>query len=94
MAGKNTSTPTVPHAESGSVLWHDSTGGAVGGGVISYQTRGHQHIAVATGISGRNALPRTPLRRQGGLIERAVEHVVQLCLASLLSELSAPEDVL
>jgi len=40
-------------AESGSVLWRASTGGAVGGGVISYQTDGHQRIAVAAGMSGR-----------------------------------------
>ncbi len=37
--------------ESGSVLWRDSTGAAVGGGVISYRTGGHQRIAVAAGMN-------------------------------------------
>lgn len=40
-------------AESGSVLWHDSTGGAIGGGVISYQAGGRQRIAVAAGMNSR-----------------------------------------
>jgi alcohol dehydrogenase (cytochrome c) len=40
-------------AESGSILWRDATGGAVGGGVISYQSGGHQRIAVAAGMTGR-----------------------------------------
>jgi alcohol dehydrogenase (cytochrome c) len=40
-------------AETGSIIWRDPTGGAVGGGVISYQTAGHQRIAVAAGMTGR-----------------------------------------
>jgi alcohol dehydrogenase (cytochrome c) len=40
-------------AESGSVLWRDSTGAPIGGGVISYQTGGHQRIAVAAGMNSR-----------------------------------------
>jgi len=40
-------------AGSGSVLWRDSTGAAIGGGVISYRTGGHQRIAVAAGMNSR-----------------------------------------
>jgi alcohol dehydrogenase (cytochrome c) len=40
-------------AGTGSVLWRDSTGAAIGGGVISYQTGGHQRIAVAAGMNSR-----------------------------------------
>lgn len=39
--------------ESGSVLWRDSTEAAIGGGVISYQTGGHQRIAIAAGMNSR-----------------------------------------
>ena len=46
-------------AESGKVLWRDTTGGAIGGGVISYQTGGHQRIAVASGMTAR-VWPVTP----------------------------------
>jgi alcohol dehydrogenase (cytochrome c) len=38
----------------GSVLWRNSTGAALGGGIISYQTGGHQHVAVAAGMSPVN----------------------------------------
>jgi alcohol dehydrogenase (cytochrome c) len=41
-------------AGNGSVLWRNATGAAVGGGVISYQTSGHQRIAVAAGMSPAN----------------------------------------
>jgi alcohol dehydrogenase (cytochrome c) len=37
-------------AETGRILWRDAAGAAVGGGVVSYQTGGHQRIAVAAGI--------------------------------------------
>lgn len=40
-------------AENGKILWRDSTHAAVGGGVISYETGGHQRIAVAAGITAR-----------------------------------------
>jgi alcohol dehydrogenase (cytochrome c) len=40
-------------AGTGSILWRDSTSAAIGGGVISYQTGGHQHIAVAAGMNSR-----------------------------------------
>ena len=40
-------------AVSGSVLWRDSTGAAIGGGVISYRSGGHQRIAVAAGMNSR-----------------------------------------
>jgi PQQ-dependent dehydrogenase (methanol/ethanol family) len=40
-------------AENGKVLWRDSTAGAIGGGVVSYQAGGHQRIAVAAGMSAR-----------------------------------------
>jgi alcohol dehydrogenase (cytochrome c) len=38
-------------AGNGSVLWRNATGAALGGGVISYQSDGHQRIAVAAGMS-------------------------------------------
>jgi len=38
-------------AQSGSILWRDSTSAAIGGGVISYQSGGHQRIAVAAGMN-------------------------------------------
>jgi alcohol dehydrogenase (cytochrome c) len=41
-------------ASNGSVLWRNPTGAALGGGVISYQTGGHQRIAVAAGMSPAN----------------------------------------
>jgi alcohol dehydrogenase (cytochrome c) len=40
-------------AQKGGVLWRDSTNAAIGGGVISYQTGGHQRIAVAAGMNSR-----------------------------------------
>ena len=40
-------------AEGGSLLWRDTTGFPVGGGVISYRSGGHQRIAVAAGMSSR-----------------------------------------
>jgi alcohol dehydrogenase (cytochrome c) len=48
---------------SGTVLWHNSTGAALGGGVISYQVEGHQQIAVAAGMSALNwPLPKVTAR--------------------------------
>ncbi len=41
-------------AAKGSVLWRNATGAPLGGGVISYQTDGHQRIAVAAGMSPVN----------------------------------------
>jgi alcohol dehydrogenase (cytochrome c) len=42
------------------VLWRNSTGAALGGGVITYQTGGHQRIAVAIGMSPANwPVPKT-----------------------------------
>jgi alcohol dehydrogenase (cytochrome c) len=38
----------------GTVLWRDATGAALGGGLISYQTDGHQRVAVAAGLSPAN----------------------------------------
>jgi alcohol dehydrogenase (cytochrome c) len=39
-------------AKTGKRLWHADTGGAIGGGVISYQAaNGAQRVAVATGMS-------------------------------------------
>ena len=35
----------------GNILWRDSTGAPIGGGVISYQAGGHQRIAVAAGMN-------------------------------------------
>jgi alcohol dehydrogenase (cytochrome c) len=39
------------HASTGKELWRHATGKAIGGGVISYQARGRQHIAAATGMN-------------------------------------------
>ena len=39
------------NAANGSVLWRDSIGVAIGGGVISYSAGGHQRIAVAAGMN-------------------------------------------
>ena len=41
-------------AKNGTVLWRNSTGAALGGGVITYQTGGHQRVAVAAGMSPNN----------------------------------------
>ncbi len=41
-------------AATGKVLWRDATGAPLGGGVISYQTNGHQRVAVAAGMSPNN----------------------------------------
>jgi alcohol dehydrogenase (cytochrome c) len=41
-------------ASMGSVLWKNATGAPLGGGVISYETNGHQRIAVAAGMSPVN----------------------------------------
>ncbi len=47
----------------GTVLWRASTGAAMGGGVISYQSSGHQHIAAASGMSALNwPLPKVNAR--------------------------------
>jgi alcohol dehydrogenase (cytochrome c) len=47
-------------ASKGSVLWRNSTGAALGGGVITYQTGGHQRVAVAAGMSPANwPVPKT-----------------------------------
>ena len=50
-------------ATNGSVLWRQPAGGALAGGVISYQTGGHQRVAVAAGFSAINwPLPKTSAR--------------------------------
>ncbi|SRR5579884_2490537 len=50
-------------ANNGSVLWQDATTSALGGGVISYQTGGHQRVAVAAGMSANNwPLPKVTAR--------------------------------
>jgi alcohol dehydrogenase (cytochrome c) len=41
-------------ADNGSVLWRNATGGAIGGGVITYQSAGHQRVAIASGMSPQN----------------------------------------
>ena len=46
-------------AATGKELWRHATGKAIGGGVISYQARGKQHIAAATGMNAAH------LERQG-----------------------------
>lgn len=38
-------------AQSGDVLWRNETGKAIGGGVISYEAGGKQHVAVAAGLN-------------------------------------------
>jgi alcohol dehydrogenase (cytochrome c) len=40
-------------ASTGKELWRHATGKAIGGGVISYQARGKQRIAAATGTNAR-----------------------------------------
>jgi alcohol dehydrogenase (cytochrome c) len=40
-------------AETGSIVWRDATAAPIGGGVISYETAGHQLIAVAAGMNSR-----------------------------------------
>ncbi|MBZ5636165.1 MAG: hypothetical protein LAO55_23805 [Acidobacteriia bacterium] len=48
----------------GSVLWRNSTGAALGGGVITYRTGEHQRVAVAAGMSPANRpLPKTTWAR-------------------------------
>jgi alcohol dehydrogenase (cytochrome c) len=48
---------------SGKVLWRNSTGAALGGGVISYQSEGHQRIAAAAGMSAVNwPIPKATAR--------------------------------
>lgn len=42
---------TAYDANSGKVLWRRTAGGAIGGGVISYQAGGKQRIAVAAGLN-------------------------------------------
>jgi alcohol dehydrogenase (cytochrome c) len=50
-------------ASSGNVLWRKAAGGALGGGVISYQSGGKQRIAVAAGMSPANwPLPKVTAR--------------------------------
>ena len=50
-------------ASSGAVLWRHATGAAVGGGVVTYQTAGHQRLAVAAGMSPINwPLPKVTAR--------------------------------
>jgi len=50
-------------AESGKMLWHDPTGAAIAGGVITYQSAGRQRIAVAAGMTANNwPLPKTTAR--------------------------------
>jgi alcohol dehydrogenase (cytochrome c) len=38
-------------AENGNKLWGQKIGGAIGGGVITYETNGTQKVAVATGLT-------------------------------------------
>ena len=38
-------------AASGKELWRSATGKAIGGGVITYQANGRQHVAVAAGLN-------------------------------------------
>jgi glucose dehydrogenase len=40
-------------ARTGKPLWSDTLGGAIGGGLISYDTGRGQRVAVATGMSSR-----------------------------------------
>jgi len=37
-------------AQTGRKLWSTETGGAIGGGIISYSANGRQHVAVASGM--------------------------------------------
>ena len=43
----------VLHARTGDVLYKFNTGGAIGGGVITYDVAGRQYVAVATGNASR-----------------------------------------
>ena len=38
-------------ADTGEKLWGQKIGGAIGGGVITYETNGQQRVAVATGLT-------------------------------------------
>jgi outer membrane protein assembly factor BamB len=38
-------------ANTGDKLWGQKIGGAVGGGVITYESEGQQRVAVATGLT-------------------------------------------
>jgi len=50
-------------ANNGSVLWQDATNAPLGGGVITYQSGGHQRVAVAAGMSANNwPLPKASAR--------------------------------
>jgi outer membrane protein assembly factor BamB len=50
-------------AKNGSVLWRNSTGAALAGGVITYQAGGRQRVAVAAGLSAANwPLPKVNAR--------------------------------
>ena len=50
-------------ASNGSVLWRHATGAALGGGIISYKSGGHQRVAVAAGLSAANwPLPKIDAR--------------------------------
>jgi alcohol dehydrogenase (cytochrome c) len=39
--------------EDGNVLWRNSTGSAIVGGMITYETGGHQCVIVAAGMTPR-----------------------------------------
>lgn len=50
-------------AKDGSVLWRNSTGAALAGGVITYHAQGRQRVAVAAGLSALNwPLPKVTAR--------------------------------
>jgi alcohol dehydrogenase (cytochrome c) len=50
-------------ASNGSVLWRHATGAPLGGGIISYESGGHQRVAVAAGLSAVNwPLPKINAR--------------------------------
>jgi alcohol dehydrogenase (cytochrome c) len=38
-------------AATGKELWRNDTGKAIGGGVITYEAGGRQHVAAATGLN-------------------------------------------
>ena len=40
------------NADDGKVLWRNAAGAALGGGVITYESAGHQRVAVAAGPTG------------------------------------------
>jgi alcohol dehydrogenase (cytochrome c) len=46
-------------AESGRTLYESETGGAVGGGIATYEVRGRQYVAVASGNGSRLHWPVT-----------------------------------